>query len=185
LNAIYEVRTNIAPLYQAAGSKSPKGDALELVQAELILTKSLLQPTIDFDFNFPLDPSIKDDLSNYLSDVNNRSQQALSVIVRRQFSNGANNNLNNEVLGTAGEMISEFAFNKLNSFISQSNIKNFDLNIRSINDFSTSLRFKDDRLVLTGSLFNATANSSSSSGNLFQNNANLFNPNFRPANQGF
>ncbi|HEY8783097.1 MAG TPA: translocation/assembly module TamB domain-containing protein [Mucilaginibacter sp.] len=185
LNAIYEVRTNIAPLYQAAGSKSPKGDALELVQAELILTKSLLQPTIDFDFNFPLDPSIKDDLSNYLSDVNNRSQQALSVIVRRQFSNGANNNLNNEVLGTAGEMISEFAFNKLNSFISQSNIKNFDLNIRSINDFSTSLRFKDDRLVLTGSLFNATANSSSSSGNLFQNNANLFNPNFSQLTRDF
>src|SRR6185437_2425593 len=105
LSAIYEVRTDISPLYQAAGSQSPKGKSLELVQADLILTRSLLQPTIDFDFNFPLDPSIKDDLNTYLSDVNNRSQQALSIIVRRQFSNGANNNLTNQVLGTAGEAV--------------------------------------------------------------------------------
>ena len=102
LNAIYEVRTDIEPLYQAAGSQSPKGHALELVQANLILTKSLLQPAIDFDFNFPLDPSIKDDLGNYLSDINNRSQQALSIIVRRQFSNGANNNLTNQVFRYCG-----------------------------------------------------------------------------------
>ena len=61
-------------------------------------------------------------LATYLSDNNNRSQQALSIIVRRQFSNGANNNLTNQVAGTAGEAISEFAFNKLNGLISQSNI---------------------------------------------------------------
>jgi hypothetical protein len=180
LNAIYEVRTDISPLYQAAGSQSPKGKSLELVQAELILTKSLLHPTIDFDFNFPLDPSIKDDLSTYLSDNNNRSQQALSIIVRRQFSNGANNNLTNQVLGTATEAVSEFAFNKLNSFISQSNIKNFDLNIRSFNDASASFRFKD-RLVLTGSLFNSTTGSS----DLFQNNTSLFNSNFNQLTKDF
>jgi len=181
LSAIYEVRTDISPLYAAAGSTSPKGKSLELVQAELILTKTLLQPTIDFDFNFPLDPSIKDDLSNYLSDNNNRSQQALSIIVRRQFSNGANNNLTNQVLGTAGEAVSEFAFNKLNSFISQSNIKNFDLNIRSFNDFSASYRFKE-RLIFTGSLFSTTPTGSS---DLFQNNASLFNSNFNLLTKDF
>ena len=180
LNAIYEVRTDISPLYQAAGSQSPKGRSLELVQAELNLTKSLMQPTIDFDFNFPLDPSIKDDLANYLSDPNNRSQQALSIIVRRNFSNGANNNLTNQVLGTAGEAVSEFAFNKLNTFISQSNIKNFDLNIRSFNDASASFRFKD-RLFLTGSLFNSTSGSS----DLFQNNTSLFNSNFSQLTKDF
>jgi len=173
LNAIYEVRTDIAPLYTAVGSQSPKGKSLELVQAELILTKSLLQPTIDFDFNFPLDPSIKDDLGTYLADANNRNQQALSIIVRRQFSNGANNNLTNQVLGTAGEAVSEFAFNKLNSFISQSNIKGFDLNIRSFNDFSASYRIKD-RLVFNGSLYNTYAGTS----DLFQNNASTFNGSF-------
>jgi hypothetical protein len=182
LNAIYEVRTDIAPLYQAAGSQSPKGHALELVQADLILTKSLLQPVIDFDFTFPLDPSIKDDLSNYLSDINNRSQQALSIIVRRQFSNGANNNLTNQVLGTAGEAVSEFAFNQLNSFISQSNIKNFDLNIRSFNDASASLRIKN-RVIFTGSLFSSTIGSS----DLFAQNStsNLFNSNFNQLTKDF
>jgi hypothetical protein len=180
LNAIYEVRTDIQPLYQAAGSQSPKGRSLELVQADLILTKSLLQPSIDFDFNFPLDPSIKDDLSTYLSDNNNRSQQALSIIVRRNFSNGANNNLTNQVLGTAGEVISEFAFNKLNSLISQSNIKNLDLTIRSFNDASASFRFRD-RLVLTGSLFNTY----SGSDDLFQNNTSFFNSNFNQLTKDF
>ncbi len=180
LNAIYEVRTDISPLYQAAGSQSPKGKSLELVQAELILTKSLLQPTIDFDFNFPLDPSIKDDLSNYLSDNNNRSQQALSIIVRRQFSNGANNNLTNQVLGTAGEAVSEFAFNKLNTFISQSNIKGFDLNVRSFNDFSASYRIKD-RLVFNGSLFNTYSGTS----DLFQSTATTFNQSFNQLTYDF
>jgi len=181
LSAIYEVRTDISPLYSAAGSTSPKGKSLELVQAELILTKTLLQPTIDFDFNFPLDPSIKDDLSTYLSDNNNRSQQALSIIVRRQFSNGANNNLTNQVLGTAGEAVSEFAFNKLNSFISQSNIKNFDLTIRSFNDFSASYRFKE-RLIFTGSLFSTTTTGTS---DFFQNNGSLFNSNFNLLTKDF
>lgn len=184
LNAIYEVRADIAPLYSAAGSTSPKGRSLELVQAELILTKSLLLPTIDFDFNFPLDPSVKDDLANYLSDVNNRSQQALSIIVRRQFSNG-NSNLTNQVLGTAGEAVSEFAFNKLNALISQSNIKNFDLTIRSFNDYSASLKLKD-RLTLTGSLFNtAVANTTNTSGfDFFQNNS-FFNSNFNQLTRDF
>ena len=181
LNAIYEVRADIQPLYQAAGSQSPKGRSLALVQAELILTKTLLQPTIDFDFNFPLDPSIKEDLSTYLADNNNRSQQALSIIVRRNFSNGANSNLTNQVLGTAGEAVSEFAFNKLNSFISQSNIKNLDLNIRSFNDLGVSYRFKN-RLILTGSLFNSSLGSSS---DLFNNNTSLFNSSFSQLTKDF
>jgi hypothetical protein len=181
LSAIYEVRTPVDALYTAAGSASPKGKALELVQAKLILTNTLLHPTIDFDFNFPLDPSIKEDLSTYLSDNNNRSQQALSIIVRRNFSSGANSNLTNQVLGTAGEAVSEFAFNKLNSLISQSNIKNFDLTIRSFNDFSASFRVRD-RLVFTGSLFNTAPGTS---GDLFQKNSNLFNPNFNQLTRDF
>jgi len=181
LDAIYEVRTDIAPLYQAAGSQSPKGHSLELVQADLILTKSLLQPVIDFDFNFPLDPSVKDDLSNYLSDVNNRSQQALSIIVRREFANGANNNLTNQVLGTAGEAVSEFAFNRINSLIAQSNVKNFDLNIRSFNDASASFRIQD-RFILTGSLFNSTIGSS----DLFaQSSSSFFNSSFSQLTKDF
>jgi len=137
-------------------------------------------PTIDFDFNFPLDPSIKDDLANYLSDNNNRSQQALSIIARRQFSNGVNGNLTNQVTNTAGEVISEFAFNKLNTFISQSNIKGFDLNVRSFNDFSASYRVKD-RLVFNGSLFNTQSGTT----DLFQNSSNAFNSSFNQLTYDF
>jgi len=174
LKALYEVRTDIAPLYTAAGLQSPQGHKQVLVQAELIITKSLLQPNIDFNFNFPVDPSIKDDLSTYLADNNNRSQQALSIIVRRNFASGTGSNLTNQVLGTATEAVSEFAFNKLNSFISQSNIKNFDLNIRSLNDASVGFRFWNDRLILNGSFYSNTGTS-----DLFNNRSSLLNTDFR------
>jgi hypothetical protein len=179
LKAIYEVRTNIAPLYTAAGLQAPQPKQV-LVQAELILTKSLLQPNIDFNFTFPVDPSIKDDLATYLADNNNRSQQALSIIVRRSFASGTGSNLTNQVLGTAGEAVSEFAFNKLNSFISQSNIKYFDLNIRSFNDASASLRFLNDRLIFNGSLY-----SNSGTSDLFNNRTSLLNTDFRALTKDF
>jgi len=181
LNAIYEVRTDIAPLYAAAGQAPPKGNEQELVQAELIITKSLLQPSIDFDFNFPTDPSIKDDLGTYLNDYNNRSQQALSIIVRRNFASGNPSSLTTQVLGTAGDAVSEFAFNKLNTFISQSNIKNFDLSLRSFNDASATFRLLDNRLVLNGSLFTNTG-----SNDLFNNNSgSLFNSSFSTLTKDF
>lgn len=180
LNAIYEVRTDITPLYEAAGSTPPKGSEQVLVQAELLITKSLLQPTIDFDFNFPADPTIKDDLGTYLNDYNNRSQQALSIIVRRNFT--SNGNLTSQPLTTAADAVSEFAFNKLNSFIAQSNIKNFDFNLRSFNDASATLRLINSRLVLTGSLFTNTG-----SNDLTFNNTNtsLFNSNFSNITRDF
>jgi hypothetical protein len=149
LKAIYEVRTDIANLYTAAGLQSPQGNLQKLVQAELILTHNLIQPKIDFDFTFPTDPSIKDDLGTYLNDENNRNQQALSLIIRRQFASGTGNNLTNQVFQTAEQAVSEFAFNKINTFISQSNIKNVDINIKSFSDASATLRFLATGCYLT------------------------------------
>jgi hypothetical protein len=181
LKAIYEVRTNIANLYQAAGVQSPKENQQELVQAELILTKSLTQPQFDFDFNFPTDPSIKDELGTYLNDYTNRSQQALSLIVRRNFSTGtAGNTLTSQVRQTAQDAISEFAFNKLNSFIAESNIKYFDVNIRSSQDASASLHFFNDRLLINGSLYNTQG-----SNELLGNSQYLFNSNFNDLTKDF
>jgi len=182
MNAIYEVRTNIQNLYTAAGLAYPGGAQQVLVQANLLLTKSLLHPTIDFDFNFPTDPSVKDDLGTYLNDYNNRSQQALSIIVRRQFATGTGgSDLTQQTLQTAGEAVSEFAFNKLNTVISQSNaIKSLDLNIRSFNDASASLRLFKERFVLSGSLYSTTGTS-----DLFNNNTSLFNSNFNTLSKDF
>ncbi|MFD2148018.1 translocation/assembly module TamB domain-containing protein [Mucilaginibacter antarcticus] len=173
LKATYEVRTDIKPLYTAAGLQSPKGSELVLVQAELLLTKSLIQPQIDFDFTFPTNPSVKDDVGTYLADANNRNQQALSVIVRRNFNSGTGSNFANQAFATASSAVSEFAFNKINNLIAQSNIKYFDFNIRSFNDASASLKFFNDRLSFSGSLYN----NSTGSNDLF-NNQNLLNSNF-------
>ena len=182
LNAIYEVRTDISPLYTAAGLQSPKGNEQVLVQAEMIITKTLLHPEISFDFNFPTDPSIKDDLGTYLADNNNRNQQAVSVIVRRDFAPGTGNgNLTNQVAATAGSAVSEMFFNKLNSYIAQANIRHIDLNFRSFNDASASLKFFNDRLIFNGSLFN----NSTGSNNLFNNSTNLLNSNFSNLTKDF
>lgn len=182
MKAIYEVRAAIQNLYTAAGLTYPGGAQQVLVQANLLLSKSLLQPTIDFDFNFPTDPSIKDDLGTYLNDYNNRSQQALSIILRRQFAPGTGgNDLTQQTLQTAGEAVSEFAFNKLNTVISQSNaIKSLDLNIRSFNDASASLHLFNERFLLSGSLYSTTANS-----DLFNNNTSFFNSNFNTLSKDF
>ena len=184
LRATYDVRADILPLYKAAGQASSAGSRVLAVQANLLLTKSLLQPVIDFDFNFPTDPSIKDDLGTYLSDFNNRSQQALSIIVRRSFTslgnNSNNDNLTNQTLNTAEQVVSEFAFNRLNSIIAQSNVvKNLDLNIRSFNEASASLHLFNERVLLSGSLFNNIVNDP------FNTSSSLFNSNFDKLSKDF
>ncbi|HTI61289.1 translocation/assembly module TamB domain-containing protein [Mucilaginibacter sp.] len=183
MHAIYEVRTNVQNLYIAAGqtSNSAKANAtVVLVQAELILTKSLLLPVIDFDFTFPTDPGIKDDLGTYLNDYNNRSQQALSVIVTRNFSSGTGNaQFTNQALTSA---VNELFFTKLNSLIAHSNaIRNLDLNIRSFNDASATIHLLHDRVVLSGSLYSNT----DPTGQLFYNAGSLFNSNFNNLSKDF
>jgi hypothetical protein len=179
LNAVYEVRTDISPLYTAAGLQSPRGNQQVLVQANLLITKSLLKPDIDFDFNFPTDPQIKEDVSTYLADNNNRSQQALSIIVRRAFAPGTGSDFGGQLARTAGSALSEFMFNKLNNLISQSNIKGFDLTIKSFSDASASLKFLNERLIFNGSLYNNNGNNSLNS------NTNLLNSDFNKLTKDF
>jgi len=176
LKAIYEVRAPINDLYTAAGIASTEGNSKkqELVQAQLLLTKTLAHPQFDFDFNFPNNPGIKDELGTYLNDPTNRSLQAVSLIVQRQFSTSGTNVVNQ----TAQAAVSEFAFNKLNSIIAQSNIKYFDLNIRSTRDYSLSGHFFNDRLLINGSLYDAQAGSDLFGNNSSQNTSNSTLSNF-------
>jgi len=181
LKAIYEVRTDISPLYTAAGFQSPKGNEQVLVQAEVILTKTLLHPDMDFDFNFPTDPSIKDDLGTYLADNNNRSKQAFNIIATRSFASGNNNgSLTNQVVNTASTAFSELFFNRFNSVVTQ-NIPNVDVNIRSFNDASATVKVFKERLIINGSLYNTSANGN----NLFNNSTSLLNSNFNNLTKDF
>lgn len=155
LNAIYQQRTAIRPLYNAAGRDGE--DERVLAQADMLIKGTLEQPDISFDLNFPQNPYIKDQLQSYLSDANNVNQQALSLIVRRSFTPSSTDQIGKEVNNTLLSAGAEIAFNQLNNIISQSlNVNFFDLNIRSFNDASASVRLWDDRLVLTGGIADRT-----------------------------
>jgi hypothetical protein len=157
LSATYQQRTSIAPLYNAAG-RAENNDRI-LAQADMILKGTLSQPDVSFDLNFPQTPYIKDELQGYLSDINNVNQQAISLIVRRSFTPASTQEFGREVNNTLLSAGTEIAFNQLNSIISQSLNMNFlDLNIRSFNDASASLRFFDDRLVFTGGVTDRSQN---------------------------
>lgn len=149
MKALYQQRTSVSALYNAAG-QTPN-DQRVLAQANMNLRGNLSRPEISFDLNFPQEPYIKDELQGYLSDINNVNQQALSLIVRRSFTPSSTLEIGKEVNNTLLSAGTEIAFNQLNAILSQSlNIDFFDLNIRSLNDASASFRFFDDRLILTG-----------------------------------
>ena len=151
LTAMYQQRTSIGDLYNAAGRGGQ--DERVLAQADMIIRGTLSQPDVTFDLNFPQNPYVKDELQAYLSDANNVNQQALSLILRRSFTASSANEIGKEVNNTLLSAGTEIAFNQLNTILSQSlNIDFVDFNIRSLNDASASLRFFDDRLVLTGGI---------------------------------
>lgn len=151
MKAIYQQRTSVSPLYNAAG-QSPNDQRVQ-ARADMILKGNLSRPDISFDLTFPQDPYIKDELQGYLSDVNNVNQQALSLIVRRSFTPSSTEEFGREINNTLLSAGTEIAFNQLNTILSQSlNMDFFDLNIRSLNDASASIRFFDDRLIITGGI---------------------------------
>ena len=151
INAIYQQRTSLAPLYNAAGRE--ENPERVLAQADMILKGQLSQPDITFDINFPQNPGVKDELQGYFSDANNVNQQALSLIVRRSFTPGTQTDFGKEVNNTLLSAGTEIAFNQINNIIAQSlNINFFDINIKSLNDASASLRLFNDRLILTGGI---------------------------------
>lgn len=155
INAIYQQRTGVGALYNAAGRAGE--DERVLAQADMLIKGTLDQPDVTFDLNFPQNPYIKDQLQSYLSDANNVNQQALSLIVRRSFTPSSTNEIGREVNNTLLSAGTEIAFNQLNTIISQSlNINFFDLNIRSFNDASASVRLLNDRLTLTGGITDRT-----------------------------
>ncbi|WP_449441441.1 translocation/assembly module TamB domain-containing protein [Sphingobacterium chungjuense] len=150
ITALYQQRTSLGALYDAAGRE--RNEERVLAQADMIIRGTLTSPDITFDLSFPLTPYVKDELQAYFSDANNINQQALSLIVRRSFTaTSTSNEFGREVNNTLLSAGTEFAFNQLNAIISQSlNVNFLDLNIRSFNDASASLRLFDDRLILTG-----------------------------------
>ena len=159
LTAVYGQTANIANLYRAAGRTVTENDR-NVVYAEAVMTLTgvLTRPKIELDINFPQDPSIKDELQSYLSDPNNRTQQAPSFVVRRSFA--SNTGLEFEAVNDAlVSTVTEMTFNRLNTILAQTlNLRSVDLNVRSFNDASATFRLFNDRLILTGGIVDTRAN---------------------------
>ncbi|MFN8407439.1 MAG: translocation/assembly module TamB domain-containing protein [Sphingobacteriaceae bacterium] len=158
LNAIYSARTNVKPLYLAAG-RDPK-DQRVVAEAVLYLTGDLQTPEMSFKLNFPNDSYINDDLQGYLSDISNTMSQAFSLIVQRSFivlsaGNNLTNDPNNPTRASAGaattKIATETAINRATDILANSlNLRYVDFSIRPQEDYSASLRLWNDRLIITG-----------------------------------
>jgi len=157
LKAVYGVRASLSNLYSAAGRTLTR-DQRVLAEAVMNLSGPLLKPGITFDLNFPGDAGIKDELQSYLSDVNNLNQQAISLIVRRNFAAGGSGDQNNtgirkQSIATVTSAGYELAFNQLNNIIAQSlNSPLLDVTFRSLNDVSATFSLLNRRLIITGGL---------------------------------
>jgi hypothetical protein len=150
LQATYGSKASLSPLYSAAG-RTPVDQSVP-VEAVINLSGNLLKPKITFDLNFPSNAAVKEDLQIYFNDENNVYVQALSFLARRSFTAGGGSDFStNELKSTGLSAASELLFNQLNNFLAQNLGANFlDLNIRSFNEASATLKLFNERFILTG-----------------------------------
>lgn len=148
LTALYQLRSQVKPLYQAAHVETSDSSKRTLVQCALGLQKSLLNPEITFDLNFPDDQSIKNNLGSYLSNQDNITQQFFSLLILGKFYAPNNNSTASGFSSSVNELISS----QLSS-LSKSIYKGLDLNM--LNGLGGSLTFFDEKLIISGTLLNA------------------------------
>jgi hypothetical protein len=175
LNAVYTTRAAIAPLYAAAGRTLPNEsiNTRVLVEAEMILKGSLLNPAITFGLNFPNNSGYKTELQGYLDDKDNEAQQVINLVVRNSFSGNSSAGIGLDQQTLIGSGL-ELGFSKLNNIISQSlGLKNLDFNLRSLNEFGFGYSILNNRIKFSGSFIN---NTNTNDNNYFNNN--LFNSSF-------
>ncbi|MBU2046767.1 MAG: translocation/assembly module TamB, partial [Bacteroidetes bacterium] len=169
LNAIYATRATIEPLYSAAGktlSDDRKSERV-LVNAEMILKGSLLNPEINFGLEFPNNSRIKTELQGYLDDKDNEAQQVINLVVRNSFNGNSSSGIGLDANTIQGSVI-ELGVSKLNNIISQSlNIKNLDFNLRSLNEAGFNVNFLKGRIKISTNFVNTQYSNNILGDNLF------------------
>lgn len=174
LNAVYSTRVSLLPLYGAAGRtvSDEERNSRVVAEAELLLKGSLLNPEINFNLNFPNNSNIKTTLQGYLDDKDNEAQQVINLVVRNSFNGNSSsgvgidnqNSINQTLIGSGLEL----GFSKLNNIFSQSlNIKNLDLNVRSLSEFGVGYSILNGRLKFLGNIANNKYNSDLLNNSLF------------------
>ena len=154
LKAIYSVRADLSVLYRAA-NRDISSEANQRVdtEVEMGLTGLLLQPTIKLDINFPSQPSVKERLQTYLSDVNNVNLQAFSLIIRRSFAPGnGGESFGNQIGSTVTKTATELVFNQFNNVLSSLNLNFVDLNVRSLSEANASFKLFNNRLIINAGI---------------------------------
>ncbi|MBC7418815.1 MAG: translocation/assembly module TamB domain-containing protein [Pedobacter sp.] len=154
LKAIYQVRADLSVLYRAANRDiSAESNQRVDTEVEMGLTGLLLQPTIKLDINFPSQPSVKERLQTYLSDVNNVNLQAFSLIIRRSFAPGnGGESFGNQIGSTVSKTATELVFNQFNNVLSSLNLNFVDLNVRSLSEANASFKLFSNRLIINAGI---------------------------------
>jgi hypothetical protein len=154
LKAIYALRASTTDLY-AAANQEQTSNVNERVQTEVEmgLTGFLLQPDIKLDIFFPANPVIKEKLQSYFNDGNNLNTQALSLIIQRRFAPGSGKENLGQQLGSVGtSTATELLFNQFNNLLSALNLNFVDINIKSLNEGSASVKLFDGRIIINAGI---------------------------------
>ncbi len=168
LKAVYALRAGLADLYSAANREnSSYANQRVETEVEMGLSGLLLSPKIDLDIFFPSSPAVKEELASYFNDVNNLNKQSLSLIIQRRFAPGASGreNIAQQIQSVGTTTASELIFNQINNVLSSLNLNFVDVNIRSINEASASIKLFNDRVIINAGFME----------NSIKNQANVIN----------
>lgn len=154
LKAIYSLRASTADLY-AAANRDLGNNPNERIQTEVEMGLSgpLLQPEINLDIFFPANPAKKEEFQAYFNDGNNLNTQALSLIIQRRFAPGSGqSNLAQQLSSVGASTATDLIFNQFNNVLSSLNLNFVDFNVRSLSDFSTSIKLFDGRIIINAGI---------------------------------
>ena len=151
LKAIYELRASLYDLYTAANRDNNSNNATLRVpvEVEMGLSGLLTQPEIKLDIFFPSNPSIKEEMQAYFSDINNLNLQAFSLIIRRSFAPGSGReDLGKQLTSGVASTATELLFNQFNNVLSSLDLDFVDINVKSLSEASASFRFFNNRVTV-------------------------------------
>jgi len=174
LRAIYSLKTSLSDLLANSNNSANYLYQRIPVDCIIILTDELINPTINFEINFPEENErVKNELQQFINTDEEINKQILSLIVMGKFytpeyMRGQYQSQNSNMIGTTA---SELFSNQLSNWLSQIS-KNVDVGFKyrpgnSITndelELALSTQIFNDRLILNGNIGNNVNPESNSS----------------------
>lgn len=183
INAIYHLKAALNELYAGAADDNDYNQRIP-VECKITLTKSVSNPEIKLDINFPTaEASVRDEVGQYISTDEDMNKQILSLLVLGKFYtpehlrggySGGNSNL---VGSTASELFS----NQLSNWLSEI-VRDFDVGFKYrpgnqiTNDeveLALSTQLFNDRVSINGNIGNNASQRISANSNSFVGDADV------------